>query len=80
MLFLEVHKIESGCLGMIAQNLFGVKSFTVEEFKNYMISHFLMRKLELLKEIKLYERKSGKVKVTDSEGDKSKDKLWINIQ
>jgi hypothetical protein len=29
MLFLEVHKIESGCLGMIGQNLFGAKSFTV---------------------------------------------------
>lgn len=39
-----------------------------------------MRKLELLKEIKLYERRSGKVKVTDSEGDKAKEKLWINIQ
>lgn len=66
---------------MIAENLFSAKNYSIEEFKNYLTSHFLIRKLELFKEIRLYEKKSGKIKLTESEkNDKSKDKLLINIQ
>lgn len=49
--------------------------------KNYLTSHFLIRKLELFKEIRLFEKKCGKIKMTESEKtDKSKDRLLINIQ
>lgn len=49
MQFVEVHKIEQGCLGMIGETLFGSKKITFDDIKNYIVSHFLIRKLELFK-------------------------------
>lgn len=61
MLFNEVHKIEAGCLGMLGQSLFGPRH-TLDDLKNYLISHFLLRKLELFRDLRLYARKMGKMK------------------
>ena len=63
---------------MIGQNVFSAKGFSMDELKNYLISHFLNRKLELFKEIRLFEKKAGKLKQAESEI--NKDKLYINIQ
>lgn len=52
----EVHKMEQGCLSMLSDNLFSQTNYTEEGFKNFLISHMLVRKLELFKEIKLYEK------------------------
>jgi hypothetical protein len=45
MTFIEVYKIEQGCLGMLSESYFSSKIFSADEFKNYLLSHFLIRKL-----------------------------------
>jgi hypothetical protein len=76
MLFNEVHKVEAGCLGMLAQSLFGPRH-TQDDLKNYLVSHFLLRKLELLRDLRLHARRSGKGRAEEGE---RKDKLFIDIQ
>jgi len=41
---------------MLGEVLFSQTDFTEEALKNYLTSHLLVRKLELFKEIKLYEK------------------------
>lgn len=56
MQWVEVHKMEQGCLNMLAEVLFSQQDFNEDTLKNYLTSHLLVRKLELFKEIKLYEK------------------------
>lgn len=45
MQWVEVHKMEQGCLGMLEEVHFGVSGFSAEGFRNYLVSHLLVRKL-----------------------------------
>lgn len=59
---------------MLATNVFG-PSCTKEHIKNYLISHTLIRKLQLYKYLIIDEKNQGKTITEDPNG-----KLLINIQ
>jgi hypothetical protein len=66
--------LEQGCLAMLHENVFGL-SATKEDIKNYLISHLLIRKLELYRLVSTIDKKEGKAVTEDEDG-----KLLINIQ
>lgn len=74
MVFREVQLIEQGCMVMLQQNVFSTSN-TKEDIKNYLISHTLIRKLQLYKSFTLEDKSQGKTIMEDPTG-----KLLINIQ
>lgn len=49
MLFREVYKLEQSCIEMLQKDVFGTKC-SEKSLKNYMTSHFLIRKLEFFRD------------------------------
>jgi len=53
MSFNEVYKLEQGCFDMLKADLFSNERFTEKSIKNYLISHFLLRKLAFFRDLNL---------------------------
>jgi hypothetical protein len=49
--FNEVYKLEQSCFEMLKDDLFSHANFTSEVVKNYVVSHFLLRKMVFFREI-----------------------------
>lgn len=56
MLFNEVYKIEQSCFDMLAEKMESETECTQEVIRNFISSHFLLRKLALFRDIEILRR------------------------
>lgn len=76
MLWREVYKIEQSCFDMIRENLFSSRC-NEEVVEEYLTSHFLLRKLELYRDVAIATR--AKLK-KDGDSEEENTELKIDIQ
>lgn len=59
MTFNQVYKLERSCFDILRTDLFSSSACTEQSVRNYLISHFLLRKLVFFRSVQQMAKKSS---------------------